>query len=404
MRRAAVVSALFFAVVAWAGDIRIPPNDFWCEVLGIGCRQTRRLMPRIGNYYLPRGVGVIAQGTDMAVSPYPWWKFSNIMQNHEMLTDIANHDIRIANVWVRVNPFDGGDEWCFQPWAPHIGYHDGYMCMGGETTRENMDLFWTHPDFDVLVIRFEAWASLEEGCDGSQSLVWENEPTKGIVDTLYERYGDQNKVIILQNWEADWQMYGVGCKDRSECLYGCESEENVENCCDEMKIDRSYYLLSVFNERQRVISEARNNNPHANLRVYHAICINSYTDEWLTVARDVIPQMDEMPDFVGVSYWKKPPMHVTDALGYVESHTGLPRYRIYVSELGYPEQPNKPAYDRIMNESTLAFEWGVQMVLVWHWKYWGDDVRQQNLSLFETDNLTPKSGYWAVRELNDEWR
>ena len=380
------LAALLFGIAAIiAGVVITPPCDFWCMLGFTGRTPFTRAMPRIGDYYLPRGAGVIAQGYDMAIAPYPWWQASNIMPNYAMLDDIASHDIRLANIWVRVNPFDGTARWCNEQWYPFSGYVGTEMCRGnGTVVDEDMDLFWNHPDFDVLVIRFEAWASTEEGCNGGESLVWESEPTKGIVDTLYERYSDQDKIVIFQNWEADWQLYGVRCT--------------------ELNMSRASRLLRILHHRQEVISQARQAYPRARLRVYHAVNINFYSDEEYTVTKDIIPQMDDLPDFVGVSYWRKPPFSITDALDYVEENTGLPRYRIYVSELGAPERDDLPQYDRIMREGTLAFEWGVPMVLVWHWKYWGSDDRQKKLSLFKPDNTTPQSGYWAVKELNDEWR
>ena len=413
MKKRLIFVLVFVASMAWAQTVRVPECGFWCQMGFAGRDIPRRLMPEIGKYWLPRGVGVIAHGYDMAMAPNAWWPLTNIMPNHAMLDDIAQHDIRIANIWVRVDPFDGTARWCNRQWWPYTGYSGTEMCRGdGTIINEDMDLFWTHPDFDVLVIRFEAWATTEEGCNGGESLVWESEPTKGIVDTLYERYGNQNKIIIFQNWEADWQLHGVGCRDGDECVafserqyLDCDMEGlTSEECCSRITENRGRILLRTLNERQMAIYEARQSHMDSALRVYHAVNINFYLDEEFTVAKDIIPQMDMNPDFVGVSHWRKPPVRVTDALGYIEAHTGLPRYRIYVSELGSPERVDRPAYDRIMNESTLAFEWGVPMVLIWHWKYWRDDVRQQRLSLFEADNVTPTSGYWAVRELNDTWR
>ena len=409
MRKRVVLFLVLIASAAWAGDVLIPPQSLWCQILGIRCAARRVVRPE--SMFLPRGVGVIAHSYDMAIAPQLWWGALNVMPNHAMLDDIAQHDIRIANIWIRVDPFDGTARWCNEQWYPYTGYTGIEMCRGnGNIVDEDMDLFWTHPDFDVLIIRFETWANVEEGCDGAKGLVFEREPTKGIVDTLYERYSEQNKIIIFQNWEADWQLNGVRCRERDQCssdgwtFDSCIDSGDIENCCDDLKRGRGEYLLRILEQRQAVISDARERNQFANLKVYHAVSINFFEDEWYTVAKDIIPRMTEPPDLVGVSFWKKPPIHVTDALEYVQEHTGLPRHRIYVSELGKAERVDAPAYDRIMNESTLAFEWGCPMVLVWHWKYWGDDPVQQRLSLFELDNETPKSGYWAVRELNDEWR
>jgi len=370
----------------------------------------RRGEPR-ERYDIPDGVGVVMLGSDMAIAPHPWWKLTNVMPNSYMLDDIASHGIRIASIWIRVNPFDGAGTWCWRTFWAYSGYSPEICTSSDGIVDEDMDLFWTNSDIDVIVVRFEAWSTLEEHCNGDQSLVWENEPTLGIVEALYDKYGDQDKVIIIQNWEADWQLHGVGCRERDQCAametwgYHCSEEWSQQDCCDNWKLDvRLPYLLRIFNERQRSIRQTREVNRDRLLRVYHSISINFYTDEWLTVAKDIIPLMNEPPDFVGVSFWKKPPVHVTDALEYVRLHTGLPRHRIYVAELGRGEKRPGQQYERLMREARLALDWGSQIVLVWRWKYWGNNETQALLSLFEADNETPRSGYWAVRKLNEDYQ
>jgi hypothetical protein len=380
-------------------------------IIGLGVRRdVRRQGPPL--YDIPHGVGVVSIGNDMAVAPHKWWHLTNVRPNSQTLDDIASHGIRHAHVWVRVNPFDGAGTWCWRPFWPYSGYGPEMCTPSDDIMDEDMDLFWTHPDIDVIVVRFMAWSTLEERCDGTKGLVWEEEPTLGIVEALYEKYGDQEKVILIQNWEADWQLHGARCRERSDCVsygwwsQGCLEEWTQDQCCDDLKLWRGNYLLGWFNERQRVISSERASRAStARLRVYHSISLNFYTDEWLTVARDIIPLMDEPPDFIGISFWKRT-IPVTEALDYVKLYTHLPRSRIFISELGERErqvgdQYNR-IYNRIMTEATAAFDWGVPMVYVWHWKYWGKNDKQSDLALFEPDNETPRSGYYAVKELNDE--
>jgi hypothetical protein len=113
--------------------------------------------------------------------------------------------------------------------------------------------------------------------------------------------------------------------------------------------------------------------------------------------------MDAPPDLIGVSFGKRT-IPIIDALDYVEEHTGLARHRIYVSELGEREKQEGDQYERIIREGQLALDWGCPFILVWHWKYWGNDMAQQQLSLFQPDNVETQSGYLAVKELNDEYR
>lgn len=375
--------------------------------LGVGLRTAERRTQE--SYIIQRGMGVISHGNDMAVAPHPWWHLTNVMPNHAMLDDIAEHGIKIAWVWVRVNPFDGAGTWCWRPFYPYSGYGDEVCTPSDRIADEDMDLFWTHPDIKTIIVRFEAWAELEEKCNGAKGLVIEHEPTRSIVETLYEKYWDQDKTIIIQNWEGDWQMYGATCRERDQCAamddwgFVGDPEWTQEEYCDNFKLSRREYLLRIFNERQKAIEETRRLHPNVPLRVFHSVCVNFYTDEWLTVARDVIPMMDRKPDFIGISYWKRLPITVTDALNYVKGYTGLSNRRIFITELGEKETNDGDQYERIMREATAAFRWGVQMVVVWHWKYWGNNEQQKELSMFEEDNETPRSGYWAIRELNRKW-
>ena len=155
MKKRLVFVLVLIASLAWAQTVRVPECGFWCQMFGGKRPPLTRLIPDTDNYWLPRGVGVIAHGYDMAVAPHQWWKLTNVMPNHAMLDDIAQHDIRIANIWIRVNPFDGTARWCHDQWYPYSGYTGIEMCQGnGTIINEDMDLFWTHPDFDVLIIRF----------------------------------------------------------------------------------------------------------------------------------------------------------------------------------------------------------------------------------------------------------
>ncbi len=98
------------------------------------------------------------------------------------------------------------------------------------------------PGIDVIVFRPQFWNVIEPTCKGGDAYTLETYPSSLYVD-LYKTYYGQDKHILVQSSEADWQAYGIGCREREEglgltwygqeCLDICESgnlNEYPSNC------------------------------------------------------------------------------------------------------------------------------------------------------------------------------
>jgi hypothetical protein len=321
----------------------------------------------------------------------------------ELADDFADHGISTIKVWLRGDPF-----------------------------AEGMDEFWAHPMITTYFVRFTnpAWAANEPTCNTASSIVWEEEPTAEIVAELYRRYWQYNKTIVITNWEGDWQWRGAGCTTKDKNIWygwysdpgpnGCVAECNTgsfyfngqvegdscpETCSRLLSIGRMQYLAQTLERRQSAVQMERTHNPGASLRVFHAVVVN-FVDETdgnfnMTVAKDVIPNLKNKPDFIGLSWWGRD-RPITDALQYIRDKTGYPAYRIYVDEVG--ASVDRDQYTRIVTETKNAWDWHSRVVFVWMWRQtWCGD----NLGVWEhvqpcSGKVSwgePAPGYHAIMEL-----
>jgi len=207
-------------------------------------------------------------------------------------------------------------------------------------------------DLDVIVVRPMAYAFSDwyGTCVEGQPLMWEDADYGETAEKLYARFSDRPITVILTGWENDHQARGLGCTD------GFWKWPGPAPYAD--------YLRGILNERQRGVQAAREAHPDAELQVLHAIDVNSIDDEW-NVVRDLIPLMENEPDLISLSYWKWGEHGITEMLDYIQAYSGLPRGRIFIGEIGGPEEKQ---YDRIVAGVTEAMEWGCRLAYAWHWR------------------------------------
>lgn len=337
----------------------------------------------------------------------------------ELFDQLAEHNIKAVRLHYRGNPFDGMGPW---EWSPTSYAVDPPLVMT-DLGAEDMYQVWTHPDIDTIVIRFTspAWATYESGCIGPQGTIFSDAPYYEIAFNLLKWFGDQDKHIILADWEADWQIRGWGCDHYLEdgshvypfddsqpwysttcidkCLENLENNPNsstdcrlwgdcsadahvcTNDCGDLLWADRAEWVREQTKRRQRAVREAREAFPNALLRVEYGAIGNFYPSRSSRSGPtmfEMIGEMDEKPDRVGLSFWHlsrvdDEPAVLIQTLDWVEEVTGLPRHRIFIDEFG----SNDPdvQFDRIYNLGRAAFEWGVPLASVWLWKQsWCSDT------------------------------
>ena len=428
------------------------PSDLVCAIAPASCQQCwntcvnelpepprirrpdRRVPGQPGEEYpiFDRSVGVNIQFSQTPCAPAPWWpitcQYESVITTEEAIEKTAiEYDLNIFAIAMNHHPWEV--EW------------------------ENPRRAFRTPFADVLVIAPLAWGYQTMGCDGDQIVekgfvgidyptddsmshtlcyrmpdytanqrrlkdecYWRNQ---GIFNGLYEMYGEQKKDIIITSTEDDWDVFGAGCRDwkpcpapenywaRDACKSGTLAGQTFEDCdieaCWQWRHEMANYLLLQYNKRQAAAMKARKENPMAALRVWHGIEVNFFgTEDWqyITVVKDVIPRMDNPPDFILVSLYSMSdgPEH---AINYVMEHTGLPASRIIVSETGTKDHSKQ--YDRIYNWINKAFMMGVRLAFVWDVEI-GQDVYDTGYSIVDRTTGEWFPGMQAVHDLNEKWR
>lgn len=340
----------------------------------------------------PRRIGVTALAKDGGDNGI--WKSQGGWPNHAAADEVTGCGIRAIQLWPMVSLTD-------EPgWPP--------MATTGEP---DMTRVFENPDLDLIMIRPMQHSFSETGCDGTASATWEGGDWGEYAEQLYEKFGHLDKVVILTNWESDWQLLGPRCRELNECPLGgiwpgsykrqyaeCHGDYDCQvRVCDEVRRGRAHYLRQLFEERQIGIEAARSAHPNAELRIYHAITVNHTEDTiQLNVSRDVIPKLEEKPDLVGLSHWDKD-QTVIEALNYIRSHTGFPRNRILITEIGAPVGDTQ--YREIYDRTSEALKWGVAAAFIWVWK---QDWDGRDMALIASDDV-PNLGLTAVRDLSEEY-
>lgn len=235
--------------------------------------------------------------------------------NDQAVEDIASLGMQTVKIW------------------PRVSYESAEMAA-----------VFTNPDIDVIVLRpieNSVWES--SPCDPELNAFVDENIDYGVVASyLYSQFGNEQKVIILTNWESDHQLKGFACPDN------VPSEPEILT-----------YLVKL-DQAQAGVAQARTQNIGKNLRVYNAVEVaHTMGIRPFEVVRDVICRMAQPPDFISYSRWSHA-HSIADQLDYIETHTGLPRTKIFIGEHGRDEGYNTNwQYPYIHDNLDEAFSWGV---------------------------------------------
>jgi hypothetical protein len=409
-RQIIILTAVILAVAAAAPaqDMRrYPPDTSVACVLWGDCRTHRRLRPSDPSQYaVPRSVGAWTQWPDMSEGPLPWWHLITGRPFFDTLAEMVDrHDIRAVGFALRAHPT--------------------------ENIYENIRKAFRVEGIDILVLWLEHWANTEPSCDGSPYLAWQNLPPD-IFEQLYTYYANQPKTIIVMTFESSQRLHGKGCLARDECAPGtwyadecpavCEENPDLgvgwwlpegyvrpddcqSICCDLAKSRRRDYMLQTFNELQSAVQSARIAHADAKLKVFFAVEIDRFSnqEEWLLTARDVLPYMDALPDFIGLSLWPAKAGDVVESFRRVQGWVSLPSYRFFIAEVGAKERWTGEQRDRIMSVVPPLFDAGLTFALVWSMEQ-PHPAEQTGHALIDPVTGDLRSGYSAYRELNDIYR
>jgi hypothetical protein len=398
------------------GDCDCPePGSFWCEMLPDACAQCWEECPPLPppppppfDYNVPRGVGVTQLAYDMS-RPESTRHFTTAA----LLDELRDQDIRIVKLWLDANPFDGAGPFHWYSYGHYMGNMNTGTNGGGiitwSTERvprfEDMDVLWRSPDVDIIVVRFIGrgmWDDDDPGCAGWTGPFWVHEPTYDIASKLLRRYGNYNKAIIITDWEQDNQWACGG------------------TVTEEMAVLRMSYVVRMAEQRQAAVQRARDENPGTSLKLMFAMIVNDFdelpTYYGMNLVKDAVPDMDPQPDLLGVTYWRKHLLSITEVLEYIQFHTGYAAHRVYIDEIGEAEKNGGEQYERFMDVIPEAFDAGYAFACIWMWRQTWHDFTQGgkpiNMGMWKWANTEgkvewldePNSGLAAIQELNEAWR
>ena len=398
-----------------------PIGTIWCDMFPDVCAQCwaecgfipgpppRRVIPLAPmDYTTARGVGVTQLAYDLSGPP-----ITQHFTTAALMDELVDNDISILKLWLNYNPFDGAGPFHWYSYGTYMGnMNAGVNECGDEmwnTERvprfEDMDFVWRDPRFETIVVRFIGsgmWDGDDPQCSGWTGPFWVHEPTYDIASKLLRRYGEQDKVIIITDWENDNQ-------------WSCGGTVTPERAVERMK-----YVELQAEARQRAVELARAEHPGVNLRVMFAVIANDFDElpsyYGMNIVKDMIPSMDPQPDLIGFTYWSKHLKTVTEVMDYIMLHTGYPANRIYIDEIGAPEKTDGRQYDRLIPAITEFFEAGGAFACVWMWRQtwydFNDSGKPINTGMWKwagTEGKVewlnePTSGLAAIGELNDTWR
>jgi hypothetical protein len=242
-----------------------------------------------------------------------------------------------------------------------------------------------NPAIDVVVIRPLQGAVWEP--DEGIRYTWEVQDFGKIAKQLYLLYGYENKVVIISNCEADWQV--GDCQFRIEYV-PTQQEQDA--------------FLALLNSRQASISKVRGQNLGKPLQVYHNVEISRVLGKWpFEVLRDIIPKMQLSPDYISLSSWmavNDGQCSITDALNYIKLKSGLANDKIFIGEMGYNDSRGLDYQYRMMYDNMdEALRWGVRFGFYWMWVSRWDDT--PGMSMLFQGKPTPTLK--AAQDLTHKW-
>jgi hypothetical protein len=402
MRRQIIILAAVLVTVAAGASAQIlrpplptdcpPPDSITCQLWPHLCEDCEYLPPvRLVPVepLFPRRIGVVALAQDGGFNGI--WRNPSGWPNWIAADEVVGYGIQAIQLWPMVGITD----------------EDGWPPLDGL----DMTYVYENDGLDLVILRPMQHSFSEKACADGDSATWEGGDWGAYAEALYAKFGHLPKVIILTNWESDWQLWGPLCREPNECPVGgiwpvewqwkyntCEGDYDCQvRVCDMVRWNRAWYLTQLFEARQAGIEAARAAHPDAALRVFHMVTVNHTEDTvQLNVTRDVIPALEHKPDLIGLSHWDKD-QTVVEALNYIRVHTGFPRNRIMLSETGEPSGDTQ--YQAIYTDVSAAMDWGAASALVWTWRQHWDG---KDMALVDDDGV-PNEGLAAVLELREKY-
>jgi hypothetical protein len=211
-----------------------------------------------------------------------------------------------------------------------------------------------------------------------------------LVAFLYVEHGDKPLTLVLQNWEGDWQLRGLGV------LWDEPPADWRERCA------RYVRRLAA---RQAAVSAVRAAHPGARLRVLHAAEVNRVADQWRgipTVTEHVLPQVEL--DLVSYSCYDALDggatlTHAIDTIRRFARTTGpLGAGAVCLGEIGIPEMA-RPEHISARWRELLGAARAARVHWVVQWALYCNESDSRSRPLPKPPVTDPArfQGFWLVR-------
>lgn len=211
-----------------------------------------------------------------------------------------------------------------------------------------------------------------------------------LVRVLYREHGHRPLTIVLQNWEGDWQLRGLGV------------------LWDEPPADwrlRCQRYARRLEARQTAVRTVRAENPGARLVVLHAAEVNRVADQWRgipTMTEHVLPALDL--DLVSYSCYDAMEDGATLARGidtirrFARTSGPLGPGAVCLGEIGIPEmaRPDRIA-ERWRDLLGAARAAGVHWVVQWALYCNESDNRREPQPKPPVTDVRRLQGFWLYR-------
>lgn len=239
--------------------------------------------------------------------------------------------------------------------------------------------------FKTLILIAES--PIERGWKGDQDDPFYERITKEFEDLtthLFEKYGDRDLVVILQNWEGDWQLRGTGETWNPP-------PENWRTLCGR--------FVKRLAARQAGVSRARDRFPGARLKVLHAAEVNRVRDQWEgipTMAEHVLPHVDL--DLVSYSCYDA----MKDGITLYKAISTVAKFArtngehgpgaVYLGEIGIPENIAKERIKERWDE-LLGAAFAADVKYVAQWELYCNELNPK----FQPHPKPPITEGWRMR-------
>ncbi len=237
-----------------------------------------------------------------------------------------------------------------------------------------------------------------------------------LAKALLEDYRDRDVTFIVQNWEGDWVLRGLGVN------WEADPEASVPADIDS-KIE---HMVRWFQARQRGVERARQAVPDSRARVAHAVEVNKIWDvknrQTLMergiphLARDVVPRVQS--DLVFYSAYDAcfdVPSSLWQAIEVLRA--AAPPSALYgennvaIGEIGRPENEGNRTREQIEEfwDNVLGVSLAMDLPYVLHWELYCNEPKKAlgNKKDIPRDRMMTAEelrGFWLLRpDGSDSW-